>query len=94
MGDVIAELGTKNGWSGVVIFGAIRGARSQSLDFAFGVEALGSNPQKSTKLGGECVDIVASFGGVTFTPGQWLYGDDDGVLGLRHFQAHQPPVLY
>jgi regulator of ribonuclease activity A len=50
MGDVIAELGTKNGWSGVVIFGAIRDVRAIAR-FAFGVEALGPNPQKSTKLG-------------------------------------------
>ena len=47
-------------------FGAIRAVRATSR-FAFGVEALGSYLQKSTKLGGECVDIVVSFGGLTFT---------------------------
>jgi regulator of RNase E activity RraA len=56
---------------------------ARSSRFAFGVEALGSYPQKSTKLGGEYVDIVVSFGGVTFTPGHWLYSDDDGVLVSR-----------
>jgi regulator of ribonuclease activity A len=25
-------------------------------------------------------DIPVSFGGVTFTPGEWLYADEDGVI--------------
>jgi regulator of ribonuclease activity A len=25
-------------------------------------------------------DIPVTFGGVTFTPGEWLYADDDGVI--------------
>ena len=34
----------------------------------------------SEKHGAGRVDIVVSFGGATFAPGQWLYSDDDGVL--------------
>lgn len=26
------------------------------------------------------VDIPVTFGGVTFTPGDWLYADEDGVI--------------
>jgi regulator of ribonuclease activity A len=25
-------------------------------------------------------DVSVSFGGVTFTPGEWLYADEDGVI--------------
>ena len=79
MGDVIAGLGADRGWSGVVIFGAIRDTRALAkLDF--GVKALGSNPKKSAKHGAGYVDVVVSFGGVSFTPGDWIYSDDDGIL--------------
>ena len=79
MGDVIAAMGAKNGWVGVVILGAIRDARALA-GMDFGVKALGSNPKKSSKNGTGSVDIPVSFGGVTFTPGQWVYSDDDGIL--------------
>ncbi|MDB6168398.1 MAG: regulator of ribonuclease [Verrucomicrobia bacterium] len=79
LGDLMAELGRKNGWSGVVIFGAIRDAVVLgTLDF--GVKALGSNPKKSTKTAVGSVDADIVIGGVTFKPGQWLYSDDDGIL--------------
>lgn len=79
MGSTLAELGLKNGWAGAVIFGAIRDVNALST-LGFGVKALGSNPRKSEKLGGGHVDVVVSFGGAAFAPGQWLYSDDDGVL--------------
>jgi regulator of ribonuclease activity A len=79
MGDMIAGLGAKNGWSGVVMLAAIRDARALA-DIDFGVKALGTNPKKSSKNGTGAVDIPVSFGGVTFTPGHWIYSDDDGIL--------------
>lgn len=82
LGDVVAELGRRNGWSGVIIFGAIRDALALGrLDF--GVKALGSNPRKSAKAGVGLVDPEISLGGVTFAPGQWAYSDDDGILVSR-----------
>ena len=79
MGDVIGLLGVKNGWSGIIIHGAIRDANLiRGLDF--GVKALGTNPRKSAKNGTGSVDISVSFGGVAFTPGHWVYSDDDGIL--------------
>jgi regulator of ribonuclease activity A len=79
MGDVIARRGADNGWSGIVIYGAVRDSQAlQELDF--GVKALGTNPKTSTKKGLGQVDAVISFGGVDFTPGHWVYCDDDGIL--------------
>jgi regulator of ribonuclease activity A len=79
IGDIIAGLGAKNGWSGVIIFGALRDVeRISRIDF--GVKALGSNPKKSTKAGTGRVDTAVSFGGVTFTPGDWIYSDEDGII--------------
>ena len=47
---------------------------------AFGVKALGTNPQRGAKLGVGEIDVPVTFGGVTFTTGHWLYSDDDGVV--------------
>jgi regulator of ribonuclease activity A len=79
MGDIIAAKGAKNGWSGVVIFGVIRdSAEIGRTDF--GAKALGVNPAKSSKKGTGTLDEPVDFGGVTFTPGEWIYCDEDGIL--------------
>jgi regulator of ribonuclease activity A len=79
LGDVIGSLGARNGWSGVVIHGAIRDVNALAL-LNFGVKALGTNPRKSAKHGAGAIDIPVSFGGVTFTPNHWIYSDSDGIL--------------
>jgi regulator of ribonuclease activity A len=44
-----------------------------------GVKALGTNPRKSQKTGAGEADVEVAFGGVTFHPGSYLYGDEDGI---------------
>jgi len=79
IGDIVAGLGLKNGWSGVIIFGAVRDVNAlRALDF--GVKALGTNPRKSAKTGAGRADVPVRAGGVLFTPGAWVYSDDDGLL--------------
>lgn len=79
VGDQLAELGARNGWSGVLVYGCIRDSKPIS-EIALGVKALDTNPRKSVKGGAGMKNIPVSFAGVTFTPGQWLYADEDGVL--------------
>ncbi len=79
VGDVIAGLALENGWSGLVIFGAVRDSIALgALDI--GIKALGTNPMKSAKRGDGEADVPVTFGGVTFTPGMMLYSDDDGIV--------------
>lgn len=79
VGDLIAELGRSNGWAGLIINGAVRDASTlRTLDI--GIKALGTNPRKSTKTGAGERDVAVSFGGVTFTPGDIAYSDDDGIV--------------
>jgi regulator of ribonuclease activity A len=79
VGDIIAGLAVENGWSGLIIWGVVRdSAALGGLDL--GIKALGTNPWKSSKLGGGAVDVPVSFGGVEFRAGEWLYGDEDGIL--------------
>lgn len=79
LGDVIGGLAVQHGWSGVLIFGAVRDTAALA-ELDLGVKALGSNPRKSLKAGTGQLDVPVAFGGVTFTPGHWLASDDDGVL--------------
>lgn len=81
-GDIIAGLAVENGWSGLVINGAVRDVIALS-DLELGIRALGSNPRKSGKTGEGEADVAVEFGGVTFTPGELLFSDEDGILVLR-----------
>jgi regulator of ribonuclease activity A len=86
MGDLIAGLAVENGWSGAIINGAVRDvATLRTLEL--GINALGSNPRKSSKTGAGERDVPVEFGGVTFTPGDEVWSDDDGVVVLG-----TPPV--
>ncbi|MEE9242802.1 MAG: S-adenosylmethionine--2-demethylmenaquinone methyltransferase, partial [Mycobacterium sp.] len=79
VGDVIAGLGQSNGWSGLIINGAVRdSAILRTLDI--GIKALGTNPRKSTKTGAGVRDAAVELGGVMFVPGQVVYSDDDGIV--------------
>jgi regulator of ribonuclease activity A len=79
VGDLIAALAIANGWSGLLIHGAVRDVeRLATLDL--GLKALGSNPMKSAKNRIGEVDVPVTFGDVRFAPGAMLYSDADGVL--------------
>ncbi|MGH3584045.1 MAG: ribonuclease E activity regulator RraA [Mycobacterium sp.] len=79
VGDLIAGLGVQNGWTGLIINGAVRDAVALgSLDI--GIKALGTNPRKSSKTGEGHRDVAVTFGGVTFVPGEIAYCDDDGIV--------------
>jgi regulator of ribonuclease activity A len=79
MGDAIGALALTNGWSGVVVFGAVRDVEVLA-EIAIGVKALGTNPWKSSKSGAGFVDIDLYFGNTKFSAGSYLYSDDDGII--------------
>lgn len=79
IGDMLAELGRDNGWNGIIVSGCIRDS-AVIVGIDIGVKAIGTNPRKSVKLNTGQRDIPVSFAGVTFTPGEYLYADEDGIL--------------
>lgn len=79
VGDQLAQLGVSNGWAGIIVYGCIRDSAAISL-MPIGVFALATHPLKTLKRNVGEIDIPVSFGGVTFTPGEWLYADQDGVI--------------
>ena len=79
VGDQLAHLGVSNGWAGIIVYGCIRDSAAIS-QMAIGVFALATHPLKTLKRNVGEIDIPLSFGGVTFTPREWLYADQDGVI--------------
>lgn len=79
VGDKLAQLARQNGWVGVIVSGCIRDA-VVIAGIEIGVKALGTNPRKSVKRNSGERDIPVSFSGVTFTPGDYVYADEDGIL--------------
>ena len=78
MGDRLAAIAVANGWVGVVINGLIRD--SKAIDgLEIGVKCLGTTARRSEIERGGLFDVVLHFGGVRFTPGAWVYADEDAV---------------
>ena len=79
LGDMLAEMGAKNGWSGIIINGCCRDSEDiGKMDI--GVKTIGTHPLKSSKRDKGLKDVDVSFAGVTFRPGDYVYADGDGVL--------------
>ncbi|MFZ4166830.1 ribonuclease E activity regulator RraA [Brevundimonas sp. NPDC058933] len=79
VGDNLAKLAVDNGWAGIIVHGAIRD--SAVIDtMKVGVKAVGTVPLRADRDAIGEIDIPTAFGGVIFTPGDWLYADADGVI--------------
>lgn len=91
VGDQLAALATRNGWRGIVVWGAIRDAavidaqaqaqaKQPTATAGVAIRALGTSPVKSVKRGWGSRDIPLSLGGVPVQTGDYLYADRDGIL--------------
>jgi regulator of ribonuclease activity A len=79
VGGRLAVLAEGNGWSGILVHGCVRDSAELGA-IPIGIKALASCPRKSGKAGVGERGVAVSFGGVTFSPGAYLYADQDGVL--------------
>lgn len=79
VGDQLAALAVKNDWAGILVYGCIRDSKAIG-EMDIGVFAIDTHPMKTRKLNTGEADLPVSFGGVTFTPGEWIYADEDGVI--------------
>jgi len=80
LGDMLAGLAEKNYWAGIVVNGCIRDSLAITEKGRIGIKALGTHPLKSSKRDRGLRDVPVMFGGVTFTPGHYLYADRDGIV--------------
>lgn len=79
VGDQLGELGVRNGWSGIVVYGCVRDVDPLSR-LAIGIRALGSNPRKSARRGEGSRDLTVRFAEIVINPGDYLYADADGIV--------------
>jgi len=79
VGDMLAELGRKNGWAGIVVYGCVRDAAVMA-DMPIGIKALATNPRKSVRKGEGARDLAVRFADMMIIPGQYLYADRDGIV--------------
>ena len=79
VGDNLAAQAAANGWSGILVYGAVRDAAIlATIDLA--VHALATVPRKTEKRGIGDRDVPVRFAGTDIAPGDWVVADLDGVL--------------
>ncbi len=79
VGGRLAGLALGNGWAGLLINGCVRDA-AELREVPLGVRALNTSPLPSGKTGSGERGGTVSFAGVTFSPGRFLYADEDGLI--------------
>ncbi|MEL7311072.1 MAG: ribonuclease E activity regulator RraA [Pseudomonadota bacterium] len=79
LGDQIGASLASNNWAGIIIFGYVRDVDALA-DTPLGVQAMGAVPVKTEKRGLGDLNVPVTFGGVTFTPGNFVYADNNGVI--------------
>ncbi|MGI2261025.1 putative 4-hydroxy-4-methyl-2-oxoglutarate aldolase [Shewanella sp. GXUN23E] len=79
LGDLIAASAANHGWAGVVINGAVRDVGTLAT-IDLGVQALGAVPFKTERKGVGETQIDVDMGGITVSPGMYLYADSNGIL--------------
>ena len=79
VGDQLAALAIENGWAGILVNGYVRDTETLR-DMAIGIHALGTCPCRSSVKAEGVRGEPVSFAGVTFTPGDYLYADRDGII--------------
>lgn len=79
LGDQIALALANNGWQGIIIYGYVRDVEALAQT-DLGIQAMGAIPVKTDKRGIGDLNVPVTFGGVTFTPGEFVYADRNGVV--------------
>lgn len=79
VGGKIAAAAARNGWAGVLVYGAVRDVAELRLT-DLGVRALALSPMPTSRAGQGQRDVPVVLCGVCVRPGEWLYADADGAV--------------
>lgn len=82
VGDNLAGLAAKNGWSGIIVFGCVRDTAGLAT-LPIGIKALATNPMPGAKNGTGEQDVAVTIAGITIAPGAFVTADADGVVITR-----------
>jgi regulator of ribonuclease activity A len=79
VGGNIAAAAARNGWAGVVVYGAVRDvAELAACDV--GIRALALIPMPTERKQAGETDVPVQVAGVWVRPGDWVYADADGIV--------------
>ena len=79
LGGNLGAAAAKNGWTGLVIDGAVRDVAELAL-CEVGIRALAPVPMPTERRDQGQRDVVLQLRGVWVRPGDWLYADADGIV--------------
>ncbi len=79
LGDKLASIAATHSLAGNIINGCVRDSKELAR-IDVGILALATHPLKSNKEGAGEREVTVEFGGVTWTPGHYVYADEDGVV--------------
>jgi regulator of ribonuclease activity A len=82
LGDLLAEQAVKNGWEGIVIYGAIRDAGTVA-NLSLGLKALGTTPWKTDRKGLGDIGDKIHFAGLSIELGDFIYCDLNGIATAK-----------
>jgi regulator of ribonuclease activity A len=91
LGERLLGTALRNGWAGVIVNGAIRD-RAITADIPVGLRALGTVPCRGESGAAGVRDRPVEFAGIVFTPGDWLWADEDGLIVGDAALAQEPPA--
>ena len=79
VGGRLGALAAQNGWSGIVVNGAVRDVAELAMA-PLGIKALAACPRKSGKQGSGRRGVPVRVAGISVHPGDRLWADEDGLL--------------
>ena len=79
VGENLMKFAHNNNYAGILVNGYIRDTH-QIKDIPVALYALGTCPRKAIPVTKGQRDITLNFGGIEFTPGDYLYADTDGII--------------
>lgn len=79
LGGNLAATAAKNGWAGILVFGAVRDI-AELRAASIGIKALALCPLRTDKRGVGDAGVPVMISGHIVQPGDWVYADEDGVL--------------
>ncbi len=82
VGGLLAAAAAQNGWSGIVVHGAVRD-RAELAASQVGIRALALIPMATDRRDQGLRDIAVCLGGTWIKPGDWLLADEDGMIVME-----------
>ncbi|MBN8486427.1 MAG: ribonuclease E activity regulator RraA [Burkholderiales bacterium] len=81
VGGQLAQAAAKNGWAGLVIWGAVRD-KAELAAADVGLYALALQPMPTDRKDQGLRDVPVQIDGLPIRPGEYLVADEDGIVVL------------